>query len=608
MSVKSLKETFSEVSAELYQKCDVVFSAPTCFFWAGDNLVQYGIPAVTQKLPVRVYVGLEKSNSKALEYGTCKAYDPKKNTFVDVNVEISVKTAIDWLNDFLREEQVNVSSGSRIHFVIEHMVGSGNPHAAVTLGAVASSLAACIVCRYTDVAASQLSASCVCASGPAFERVFRLAWALTAVMGGGTAPGNGADVFCALVSSSFPQLFVPRPCSRIPEEHTKIDANASVMKGMPYCGVSISDITGSAPEGAWPFDFGLLYSGVPKRILEAVRFSQHWKSFWTSSLDSIVSRCGKTLDVNIDSHRWRSLVSVRDGTRRADELWEIYLDLAAMLSLNLFAALVNLFEQRPWSDEMRHFVTCVNESALYGRPCEPRSPWMDHLCYRMSYWIFRRFGTLIGVKSAGPGSGGGLLFVAPCGILRNELQPLVEEFRAQSDLDVRVEYTSWIDGYEEDGLIVEQNVEENILAPSAKKGYLGVKLWKGHGVPEAVVLPEAELSALTRRYDLVADVKDGAVYVAGEQIKTQHGLRSAIYTCELLSRLLAEPTLEIAADKMPHRSYALERSELQGKIIGPLTRIIQERTGKTLKLTVKTTRGIVSLQLCPCDVNLCVVT
>jgi hypothetical protein len=75
-------------------------------------------------------------------------------------------------------------------------------------------------------------------------------------------------------------------------------------------------------------------------------------------------------------------------------------------------------------------------------------------------------------------------------------------------------------------------------------------------------------------------------------------------TLDVLSYLLKHPSIDVANKQLPVSSYSQNKNEMQGKIIIPLTKLVQEIIGKDLLLTCKGSNVDFFLRLSRNDITL----
>ncbi len=110
-----------------------------------------------------------------------------------------------------------------------------------------------------------------------------------------------------------------------------------------------------------------------------------------------------------------------------------------------------------------------------------------------------------------------------------------------------------------------------------------IKTWSHeHVSTQAISLDRLE--KVRRTYDLFLDPIERKIYLRGESL-TSKDLHSQKVTTVILQALLENLDKSVAVQKLPSSSY-LDRTTMQGKIVGPLVEIVKQRTGKKLPLTV----------------------
>src|SRR3989344_5498236 len=119
---ESLKKHFTDVYKDFFSKSPVVVSAPGSFWWTGEHMVLYGNLGINQKIPLRVYVCLESSNSAEIKTGFLKEYLPEKKNFFDFLIEEPFYTK---LTVFLREYLLKEKKGLTINVLSEVPISRG---------------------------------------------------------------------------------------------------------------------------------------------------------------------------------------------------------------------------------------------------------------------------------------------------------------------------------------------------------------------------------------------------------------------------------------------------------------------------------------------------
>lgn len=118
MNSRELKGRFPDEYKQFFSSCVKVVSAPHVFFWTGDFSNFYGGLAVCSKIPLRLYVGLERIAKDDFEIqGEFKAYFSSKGKFQILKLD-------DYILNALQSSLEKDFKGYRIRFFSELPLGS----------------------------------------------------------------------------------------------------------------------------------------------------------------------------------------------------------------------------------------------------------------------------------------------------------------------------------------------------------------------------------------------------------------------------------------------------------------------------------------------------
>ncbi len=162
-------------------------------------------------------------------------------------------------------------------------------------------------------------------------------------------------------------------------------------------------------------------------------------------------------------------------------------------------------------------------------------------------------------------------------------------------------YVSHVDGFGGTGFQVEKWAQKNIRSVFDGPSVLVIQDSAGqktyHKTVHAEDLPN----------DIVLDTLQNKIYIHRQPVSYKE-LHSQRMTIDILKILVAQVNREVTNDELPSSSYAQNKNEIQSKIISPLTRLVQERTGKILVLTCKGSITNFSLKLQTTDVHIAIIS
>ncbi len=178
--------------------------------------------------------------------------------------------------------------------------------------------------------------------------------------------------------------------------------------------------------------------------------------------------------------------------------------------------------------------------------------------------------------------GGSIGIVTPTNTKRTTIENL--EPRLQEEFpESYVTYLSWKDGYGSDGVVVEQHVEENILSRFVNSVSVRAVTFEMHQKSSSLISLD-KVAALKKKCDIVLDTIDQKMYIAGESVSSKD-LHSQTATVTLLNALLENDQHEIRNRDLPRSAYSISKNEMQGKIVLPLIKLVQQRTGKDFEIS-----------------------
>ncbi len=243
MNSTQLIKKFPAVYQEFFFKCGRVASAPHSFFWTGDFSGFYGGLTISSKLPLRFYVGLEKTESQKFEINDeLQAYFPVYKEFKLIRLDPHISKE---LKDILKDK----FKGYKMHFLAELSLGLSLGG----LGAIAAATA-----ELTDPKAK-------------FED--KLLIAKTIVVQIQTGRTSAATAYCALSDSAYPTVFY--------------------QSGAKSWGKSLDELADLPKTPLWAFDFGLIFSGNLVQGAAVITSAEQVKRISTSRQKEISDLIGE---------------------------------------------------------------------------------------------------------------------------------------------------------------------------------------------------------------------------------------------------------------------------------------------------------------------------
>lgn len=596
---RDLKERFPEVYREFFAKSDIVCSASHHFFWSGAFIALFGGPAILQKLPTKVLVGLQLVDEPTIRFGSFTTYRPLRGEFVkDRHDTYVIRRIVPWL----REHYGKKNQGVVVHILSEMPTGVGLNAS----GALAAALSAALLLWHGKVTAKQIqewestkTMKKMLEPKTGFELIARLAWQIEAIFQSDSA--SGAGWAGAMVPSRFPLLYLAE--YRIGDKsdfgHARFPlmtaGDLDVYQKLSFWIYRLEELY--KPEMmTFPLDYCLVYSGCSNTVA-SVKASNKSLVNKLKNKTTFIKDILKDFKPNSKSH-YADPNSAPKMPMLVDDIhfwgWEWLMEWEALGPLNMASFTILQLLGKIYRDEydikdVEEFISSINRDYSVMTWSSAMMPNMaDVVPIINSYFRTQLPGSLRGVKPIEIGGGkGDMLICVPAGELRNREDKLINFLRKETgNENVTLDFANWLDGYGTEGLTVDQWTSEGIHSPFLTKGSLRVQMWDTDLRKTTKIISPRQLIKLADGNSLVIDYVSEAVIV-GEKPITSKDLPTVKTTVEIMKRLLASDAKVLGNCEMPASSYATSRNDLQSKVVAPLMKLVKKRVGRELKLVVR---------------------
>ncbi len=592
MHTESLQKAFPEVYRDFFAKCSTVVSAPGSFFWSAGLAVVYGGVGVLQKLPLRVYVGIERDGGGDIKFGNYVSYIPHQQQFENFYHDESYEKKFgDLLKDFRKNLPGRV--GGIIHVLSEVPWGAGLNQSGASNMAISVLLA-----LESGLIDSEKLSELVVSITPGvledkiFDVIFRFAWKLEAFSHSNI--GTASAPFTSFIDSNSPIIFFSECRKGVYDNHPKsrfpadVDGHYEVFDQIKYRGYRLKDFLGWRANLDWPIDYGLVYLGRQKHSntflcpMHAVQESlKKLENFADDYFGEFVGEKGEKI---LPAFRYMTENGEGVGYKGCG------IDFLSILSVKAINDLKTLMENGTAEslDELCNTVQLQEKIYEFFTKGLPSSGEKDVLA-RIKQALLSKGAN--GLKSMRflpdrPDGGGDLLFVAPKGYLQDHLDEFLTILKTNISPLVRIDYASWIEGGETGGIRIEQNISRGDFSRFTSEGVLNVIEWNGKSTESIQkIYPFDAFSIMKGKVDLFLDEIQQKIYVKGECL-TSKDIKSSKATIEILKVLLNNYGQEVKAINLPVSTY-INRNEMQSKIITPLVHSFKRITGKNLSLSLQ---------------------
>ena len=580
-----LKKRFPETYREFFSKCQIVVSAPHFFTWAGEYVGYWGGLMLLQKLPLRLYVGLEslpKTKEQNVTIGlNSQSYSLRKGKFQpDQYDHLAQARLVQFINKNWGRKLKK--QPFRIHLLSEMPFGGSG-----SSGALCSALALALHLQDKDVSLQNLkdwrqqkSSELIKNKKFRFNLIFRSAWKMLAAYRG--AETSGATIFATLLDSVYPVYYLLKKSKtlvfpfNIGEQYQLIDQ-------VDFEGGRLDELFKIPSHRSWPMDFGLLYLGEPRGTFP----------FSTSPLEETTKTVADFFHHNFPQSTF--------GESKG--LWnDSCLKVMNFLSGDVLLKLGTLLSNGHRTDNLREFLRSVDRHqalflllGLLSNTANAVNSIIHHQASKID-----DLGA--GVKAVSTTKKDIVLFVLPADQRREILADICAILKKEFSLEVQLGYASWLDGLEERGVKIEQALGQKIYSEFISKNTVVVQEFASGQTANRVFSPE-QFAGEKKSADVIIMEKTGRILIKGQNLtsKELHSQKAAI---KIIKILLAKIGQEVPNSELPPSSYAYDRYELQGKIIAPLIKIVSQKTKKQLNLTIHGSISEFFLKLYPSNLRI----
>lgn len=575
MNTEGLRQRFPETYRRFFLDHEVVVSADLCFPLTPGLAWQAGAPEVYLKLPARAYVGLVRHGKEgSIFLDRMWAYDPAQDAIVPSVTDLLPRPVVHsflqkWIQEVAGHDDI---PGVKVDVFLEAVEqrGFSSPLASLLITALR------LFYRVDDISAVDSLSKDV--GSTVFTDTHIQAIQLRSDCFFGTA--HGTKEFAGITASLT-------PCMYVAEER-----GGSIQKPM---------------EDLFPLDV----TGATEHLLELRWWGRSLETFGcqgTFPLDLVIFGHGGERDSQtVAAHMRQSIIPQFDELRDLAQTW--FGDIFGSGGGHLPAFLKSIgdgeyFQQFIRGHTFKHLALIRALIDLYDRPLDsPRllrlletidsmlnshAPFVESPSDYTQYYIrlVKQLADELGVPVAvralhwGKQDGALCVYSAP-NTFREPLFELLAQHANDANHPAHVEFVSWRDGFGSEGLRVDQAVEYGRIAQMLGEGILKLATWrKSEGFSSRLVDRKKEVPV-----DVLFDLSSHRVMVAGKPV-TSRELPSQKATVDIFRTLFHRLDHDVPSHELSSKTYTAFRNDLQGKIVGPLHALIQDRCGKPLGVRI----------------------
>lgn len=588
LNSESLKERFKNIYSGFFSKSVVSASSSGTIFLSGEHAASYGSPAVLQKLPVRVYIGLEPADQAGLFFSDIKYFIPSKQRFVTIPLfESTAQRICKVIPQNLYKSKNH--KGLKVHILSEFPPGSGLN----VSGALGSALSLALhtykgTAKPKDLTNWQEKKINDLLLDEKFNNIFRLAWKIDCAIEASSS--SGACTLASLVFANYPILYFSQK---------RRDKNGKRFKGIPPAnvekdylvidklkcwGFKFEEFINTLNQD-WPIDFGLIYSGdyhTTQTVVNAMNVKRQDLVRKNLELEQAILE-----KINIAQ---RNLTEFLNESANHKPVWlDSTIGTATEITLGTWWSLIRVFRSGSSFTDLDRFFAFINAFQRYLFLIEASAFKADKISLLIRNFIREANDELdAGAKITGAGWGSDILFAVQKTALIGRAQSLLNYLRKEVNNDIYLDYASWIDGIGNGGALIEQDIRNKKYSNFISQNTILTKILdkSANLLTKSLSASEFEKIRNENNIDIILDKPNSKIYINGEKMNSKI-IKSSFTTIEILSTLINNMGKPVSSKHFPPSSYREDRNEYTSKIVYPIKYAVKKYLNKELPLEVK---------------------
>ncbi len=581
---KSLQQRFSHIYKDFFATNDIVLSCQAMIYMTPGMAWRVGAPIVGQKIPFRFYVGVkENPHDSSLTIQDDLTFYSEHNEFNPTLYNTMVMSkALPLLKQIL-EQKLNRTIPGLTFSLLSEAVESRWLDSGVPILMVASCYLHFGLITHEDLETlstlpSKEIQDCETRLAKLFHEIHGHSSRLRILCQGGST--SGASDYISTFESDFPIAYfteeragtVEKPVLELPPLEGFNNLNEPHFHVWGHRLNELAEVN-----GPFPLDVVSIYTGSDRQSGVATRYTTQEVIPRFDTLRDEVRKIFKHLHLN-DSHAPAFLKRID-----VDGLFWIRFGRGQMISrLQLLVSLIAVYSGRYETGAKLNFLGSL-EALLHAN-----GPFEESPSKKMRGMINTikaksdETGISVGMRVLRYGkSDGNIILYSGLQTFRKEIVEVVEKLQTEFGNEIHMDFISWKDGWGSEGITVHQNLSTGMKSPLYPDGEKQLVIWN-NGVQEHGSTDQIENQEL----DLLLDATKGKIMVGGKKV-TAKNLPSQKGATEILTYLLTHFGKAVSNKDLPCQTYSSYRNELQGKIVGPLEKVIAERTDGSLGIKIQ---------------------
>jgi hypothetical protein len=586
-NTEALQERHREVYDKFFAENDLVLSSPMWMCLATGLAWRAGAPQVAVKMPFRIYLGITKKKEiNTISFGTPIVYDSGSDQLKECESDF-----FDWdmsgahLKNYIQEVLGQSDfQGIEFNFLMEESGGRGCSFGYTALVIYALQM----YYNYIDPSLAKeirnLSTLEIAEGTSRLSQIFTdISINTTKLSAINYHYSVSGSIGYSLLNSESPLVYfneeragsVSKRLFELPP--LNIQEDLSLAESWKFWGYRMEELVDGV-SGPLPLDVVGIHVGRERQHRST---SEHVDCSVIPSFDRMrdkVKEAFKKVVIEDENHAPAFLKKLDiDGL-----YWQRFARGQVYARVALFIKLHKLYKDKESTSCIIDFLGALDSMETINAPFEEGPSKNIQVIARAIKEKARERGVDVALRIQRWGKMDGDIFVVTRRqSFRKVVFEIVEELQETHNARVHVNFASFRDGWEESGAVVEQFLSKSIHSEFVEMGACQLIECDEEGVTTRSL----ETSVDPAKYNLFFDEIKKKIYVGGEAV-TSKDLPSQKASIEIFEALIENIGASVWNTDLPRRTYSGYRNEFQGKIVGPLEKVMQEKINISLGVTL----------------------
>jgi len=574
MNSKTLKSQHKAVYEQFFQENQIVVSAPFLMTWSGDLSKFYSWITIKQKIPLRLYMGININKSQTISLNNITYFDKVSDTFAKSDI-------LEYVPHF-HNVQKHISTERKhlitLHGWIEINILSELPRG-IGLGfeSIVSFLLATTLYRLAwhidNYSVEQVNAMPI-------EDAMKKSDPETSKW---LAEGIVFDklTFWTIISSIKRSSFFSGyyPTITIAKDYDNVDESVQFSLHKSYTFRFNELFEGLKPVPFLPMDYGVIYSGKPM-LLEQVIARDKTDSLYLNTIKPELKHVFSPYFSDLSNEEIPKFYKQFIDTENSKTEKTLYGWLMWLISIKILYAMHKLYGNDYNEEYVKFFINVLKKYRRWDYITkESSSSFLDVIKTLTEHFLSSN-----SILSLFPNDtsimGGTIGFALPLEWYRKYIVDSVEETKKNFP-GVDMIYCSRLDGMEHEGLKFEQDVEKWIFSE-----FIGEEKHTFRNTDWLHILWDYNELMAIKGQDILLDCTNNKLYVNDKKV-TSEELHSQTTTIDVLQMLMKHIGKDVHNKQLPASSYSKNKNTMLSKIVIPFIKLTKKELKKDFPLICK---------------------